>query len=696
MSVFTAAAVLVVAGMLWFGASAYAATATVTFAYTGSEQTFTVPAGVTSIHVVATGGAGGVATDGGTAGGRAAVVSGDLSVSPGPLYIEVGGPGGTTGGFNGGGSGYPALSGGGGGASDVRTVSDSATGSLASRLLVAAGGGGGGIAEEQFVPNCPGGAGGDEGQPGSDGENCGAGTAGYGGAGTSDGGGDGGAGVCTAVSLDATSGTLGEGGTDYIDIPLYGYVGNGGGGGGGLYGGGGGGGTCSDAGAGGGGGGSNLVPASGTASVDANGAPSSVTITFTAPPVSIGTSQQPASAAVGSSIADEATVSGGYDPTGTVTFDLYNNATASGTPLFTDTETLSGGTATSAGYTATALGTDYWVATYSGDGNNSGVTSATAGEPVTITKATPSIGTSQQPASAAVGSSIADKATVTGGYDPSGTVTFDLYNNSTASGTPLFTDTETLSGGTATSAGYTATAAGTDYWVATYNGDGNNSGVTSATAGEPVTITKATPSIGTSQQPASVTFGTAVADKATVTGGYNPTGTVTFDLYSNSNGTGTPLFTDTETLSGGSATSKSYTATTAGTDYWVATYNGNGNNSAVTSPTAGEPVTIARASTSLVASPQLILFEPFVGVGSQVVQATLTTGGTPLAGQTISFSDGSTPLCSAVTKANGVARCTISPFDQLLLNTNNHYTATFAGTIDYIGSSSTVAAVTLF
>ena len=48
------------------------------------------------------------------------------------------------------------------------------------------------------------------------------------------------------------------------------------------------------------------------------------------------------------------------------------------------------------------------------------------------------------PASATVGTSIADKATVTGGFNPTGTVTFNLYNNSTATGTPLFTDTETL------------------------------------------------------------------------------------------------------------------------------------------------------------------------------------------------------------------------------------------------------------
>jgi hypothetical protein len=179
-----------------------------------------------------------------------------------------------------------------------------------------------------------------------------------------------------------------------------------------------------------------------------------------------------------------------------------------------------------------------------------------------------------------------------GTVTPTGTVTFNLYNNPNGTGTPLFTDTQPLTGSTATSAGYTATAAGTDYWVATYNGDSNFSAVSSGTATEPVTITAATPTISTVQQPASATVGTSIRDKATLSGGNNPTGTVTFNLYNNPNGTGTPLFTDTETLSAGTATSAGYTATATGTDYWVATYNGDSSNNAVTSGTATEPVTI--------------------------------------------------------------------------------------------------------
>jgi hypothetical protein len=351
---------------------------------------------------------------------------------------------------------------------------------------------------------------------------------------------------------------------------------------------------------------------------------------------SISTSQQPASGSVGGSIADVATVSGGDSPTGTVTFNLYDNPNGTGTPLFADTENLSGGAATSADYTPTAIGTDYWVATYNGDSNNSSVTSGTADEPVTIGTPTPSINTSQQPASASVGSSIADQATVSGGDSPTGTVTFNLYDNPNGTGTPLFTDTESLSNGSATSAGYTATAAGTDYWVATYNGDSNNGSVSSGTADEPVSITPVTPSISTTQQPSSATVGGTIADQATVSGGDSPTGTVTFNLYDNPNGTGTPLFTDTESLSNGSATSASFTTTATGTDYWVATYNGDSNNDSVSSGTADEPVTIGAASPSISTTQQ----PSSASVGSSIAdQATVSGGQSPTGTVTFNLYD---------------------------------------------------------
>ena len=130
------------AGFLLSSASAQAAgcaTNSVAFGYTGAEQCYVVPAGVTEVRVVAVGAPG---TDGYTngrgvvpaagLGGEGAQVSGVLAVTPAEvLYVEVGGTGGYFAqAFNGGGSGASegALGGGpgggaGGGASDVRTVS---------------------------------------------------------------------------------------------------------------------------------------------------------------------------------------------------------------------------------------------------------------------------------------------------------------------------------------------------------------------------------------------------------------------------------------------------------------------------------------------------------------------------------------------------------------------------------------------
>ena len=73
-------------------------------------------------------------------------------------------------------------------------------------------------------------------------------------------------------------------------------------------------------------------------------------------------------------------------------------------------------------------------------------------------------------------------------------MTFNLYSSATTqnSSTLLFTNNQTvsISGSTAmaTSAGYTAIASGTDYWVATYNGDSNNAKVASGATAEPVTV----------------------------------------------------------------------------------------------------------------------------------------------------------------------------------------------------------------
>ena len=215
----------------------------VTFNYTGAVQTYTVPAGVTSLQVDAKGAAGGTgggATFSVNVGRAGARVQATLSVIPGQVLQILVGAGGVfnptgtvrSGGYNGGGA--ASFGGTGGGATDLR----GSGGTLADRLLVAGGGGGGGY---QGSPNSTlGGAGG---------------TPNGGNGSITDGGG--------VTTTSGTGGTQAAGGSAGGGLGTGGDGGNiggtsgGGGGGGGYYGGGGG--TNS-----GGGGGSSWVTPTGS------------------------------------------------------------------------------------------------------------------------------------------------------------------------------------------------------------------------------------------------------------------------------------------------------------------------------------------------------------------------------------------------------------------------------------------------
>jgi hypothetical protein len=244
---------------------------TQTFLYTGAQQKFVVPPGVTSVHLLAVGARGGDGlAPGGGAGGAPAEVSGDIQVLQGqPLYVDVGGVGieasfaGIARAFNGGDYAGEGTAGG-GGASDVRLQQrpePDTPAALFSRLIVAGGGGGGGAGSEGTA----GGAGGQAGGAGASGVPGGAG----GGAGTEETGGTGCAGGCNGKLGSGTQGSIGLAGS------------GGGGGGGGLFGGGGGASNGTTTG-GGGGGGSSLQPAGGQTVVPAPaGIPPEVQITYT-------------------------------------------------------------------------------------------------------------------------------------------------------------------------------------------------------------------------------------------------------------------------------------------------------------------------------------------------------------------------------------------------------------------------------
>jgi hypothetical protein len=264
-----AALAAMLAGGAALAAPAAAAQIQVPFTYTGGEQEWRVPAGVTEATFTLQGAAGGGA--GAAQGGFGAEIRATVPVTPGEtLTIVVGGQGTSAGvaGFNGGGlagdSGLAPDAASGGGATTVL----SGTGA---NLLVAGGGGGAGGAGAGITPGS-GGDGGAAGLPGAAGTASGASTAGGGGltppvGGTTGVGGAAGTGARAGTpGASTTTSTGGTGGA----APDGSGGGNGGGGGGGFVGGGGGGAggaadlTTAAAGGGGGGGGLSFTTANAT------------------------------------------------------------------------------------------------------------------------------------------------------------------------------------------------------------------------------------------------------------------------------------------------------------------------------------------------------------------------------------------------------------------------------------------------
>ncbi|MDG1361997.1 MAG: glycine rich domain-containing protein, partial [Akkermansiaceae bacterium] len=255
------------------------------FNYTGSVQTFTVPAGVTSISVDAYG-ASGTTIDPSRGNydsqlGKGGRVQANLTVTPGDtLNIYVGEaphylgyaiqPGGWNGGGDGPNTGNSGVGFPGGGATDIRI---GGTG-LNNRVIVAGGGGG----KRNGSTYGGGHGGGLVGQNGGGGSNSGGPR--YGAGGSQSSGGAGGYawygdGTPTYTIVPSSNGQLGQGGTGDT---------NSGGGGGGYYGGGGG------ADAGGGGGSSYTDPTLSSSVVHTQGVQigsGQLTITYTAPVITV-------------------------------------------------------------------------------------------------------------------------------------------------------------------------------------------------------------------------------------------------------------------------------------------------------------------------------------------------------------------------------------------------------------------------
>ena len=175
--------------------------------------------------------------------------------------------------------------------------------------------------------------------------------------------------------------------------------------------------------------------------------------------------------------------------------------------------------------------------------------------------------------------SLSDTAHLTGGDDPTGTITFTLHGpgDSNCSDIPVFTSTASAMGnGYYQSGTFAPTRAGTYRWVANYSGDDSNHGAQTGCGddAETVVVDRAAPTLtstasGRQRRARAATTRAAqpIHDTAQLLDGLAPTGRITFRLYGphDANCSGPPIFSSDVTVNGnGSYNSDPFTPGQAG------------------------------------------------------------------------------------------------------------------------------------
>jgi hypothetical protein len=372
-----------------------------------------------------------------------------------------------------------------------------------------------------------------------------------------------------------------------------------------------------------------------------NGAPSLCeTLTVTKASPIVATTVSSTSINVGATASDSSTLTGGFSAGGTVTYSDFANGACTAPGKVVSTVTVTTGVVpNSRSVTFNATGSYSFQAVYSGDTNNNGVTSAC--EPLTVNKASPTIGTTLSATSIHVGQTVSDSATMASFFQAGATVTYSVFSNGacTAPGTVASTVTVT-NGVVPNSRAVTFNATGSYSFQAVYSGDANNNGATSSC--EPLTVSAGV-AISTSLSSTTPLVGTSVTDSATLSG-QTPTagGTVAYTLFTNSACTapGTTISVVTVT-NGVIPNSRAVLFNSTGGFGFTAAYGGDANNNAAT--TACEPLTVNKASPTIATS--LSTATPVVG--TSVTDSALLSGQTSTAGGTVGYIEFANAGCSA-------------------------------------------------
>jgi len=347
------------------------------------------------------------------------------------------------------------------------------------------------------------------------------------------------------------------------------------------------------------------------------------------PTLALTSSSNPAAA--GSSATISATLSGGFNPTGSVSF--FRNGVQ-----FASAAVSGGGASISyidqPGYPVSPVGSHTITATYSGDSNN--VTASSGALAQTVVRSAPTIVLTAGTNPSVAGELVSYQAALGNGpYYPSGSVR--IMDGATEIG--FIPD---IGVGGVNSANLRLPAA-IHSLTAVYAGDANNEGATSAAIS--VAVTGATPTISVSASANPTTFGAATTLTATLASGFSASGAVTFYDGGVSLGTGTVS---------GTTASIAVSNLTIGSHGISAVYSGDANNGGATSTNLTLVVGMAVPGMSLIsATPSPSAF------GDTVTFNLSVTGGSSPTG-TVTLFNGATSLGSGALDINGATSITVS------------------------------------
>jgi hypothetical protein len=325
---------------------------------------------------------------------------------------------------------------------------------------------------------------------------------------------------------------------------------------------------------------------------------------------------------VGSTVHDSATLSGATaNAGGTVTYTVYTDSGCSQGAQDAGTVTVTNGVVPdSNAITFNSAGDFFWQAVYSGDGNNSGTSSACTSEHLVVQKLSPSIATTLSDSSVPVGATVHDSATLSGAtVTAGGTVTYTVYTDSNCSQNAQSAGTKTVTNGVVPDSDpITFNTAGDFFWQAVYSGDGNNNGASSDCTSEHLVVNKANPSIATTLSATSISIGQSVTDSAALTGATaNAGGTVTYTVYTNSSCSAGAQDAGTKTVVNGVVPdSNPITFNSAGDFFWQAVYSGDANNNGASSACTSEHMIVNKNQPSASTAQTLLPNDSFTLSGA--------------------------------------------------------------------------------